>query len=225
MLKEEGGNIKRKRTEQQLRHLHDRPSNHYPENQPLRERIFETFAVGEIEVFNYGRVAILRQSFGGDVTDELERRTWPTMETPRSLMNHGRFCVMAVIAPGGKRGSGQNGGEDKKREWRSSGREDGRVERVCPRGSCRPIWKHIFRAVDDGELALFPAELTFTLVPSFSSPKWPSTISQKRLFLTAIAIWCSPSSLTSPRAISSPSSKCKPPSMNSPRRRTWSTTP
>ena len=114
MLKEEGGNIKRKRTEQQLRHLHDRPSNHYPETQPLRERIFETFAVGEIEVFNYGRVAILRQSFGGDVTDELERRTWPTMETPRSLMNHGRFCVMAVIAPGGRSGSGQNGGEDKK---------------------------------------------------------------------------------------------------------------
>ncbi len=31
--------------------------------------------------------------------DEKDKLTWPTMETPRSLTNHGRFCVMAVIVP------------------------------------------------------------------------------------------------------------------------------
>ena len=110
------------------------------------------------------------------------------METPRSLTNHGRLRVTAVIVPGGKEGmrSGRGQGQN---AYYAQRRARGRTCRArlatCIHG---PIWKHIFRAVNDGEQALFPAELAFILALRFSSSKWPSTISQRQLFPIATAI-------------------------------------
>lgn len=88
------------RTDEDLRELHDGSPDDDANAESFGQGVFQAGNIGDVQIFYQSFIACLQNT---QCISSMKRmynanmRTFPTMETPRSFMNHGKFFVIAVI--------------------------------------------------------------------------------------------------------------------------------